>query len=606
MQVSAVLFWIYRQKEMRATDGTRIKHGYEKEASPLPWVCLAIVFFHLSVFDPCSIRGSYLDIEAAMNEEVRALTRQGITLAQEGKLAEAAACFTEVLRLEPNFGHGYNNLANVFLFQGRYDEAIANYYEAVKLLPNDAGIYSHLSYAYSKRGNGPDAEACARQALSLNPQFPEAHNHLGIALGLQGSYAEAEASYQAALQLRPGFSKALSNLGQLYFLERRFDDALAAAQDAIRADPNQPEAHATLAAVFIRRHQWDDALASCREALRLDPRLPEAHYNLATIYMETGRFEEAKVVCEEFLRSRPDYVDMETVLGTIALKQNRVDDALQHYDKLLFSKPAEALVHFNRAVAWLLLGNFDEGWAEYEWRWRWQDFVIKPFATPPWDGSPLAGKTILLHAEQGLGDTIQFIRYAPLVQARGGKVVAACQGSLLRLLSHCRGIDELVAQETYAGKTDEHVPLLSLPHLFKTKLATIPASIPYVFADPRWWNHGEHVSRVCRAQGRHRLARQQTASRGRGALNPARAVRAACAGAGGPFAEPAKRLGARADCRRAVCGHRPGFRVGRVRRFHGHRGRDDEFGPGYHVRYGHRPSRGRLGCSCLGGAEIQC
>lgn len=420
-----------------------------------------------------------------MNDDVSALNRQGITLAQTGQLAEAAACFQEVLRLEPNSGHVYNNLANVYLFEGRYEEAIANYNHAVNLLPNDAGIYSHLSYAYSKCDNGPEAEACARQALSLRPQFPDALNHLGIALGMQGNYADAEASYRAALALKPDLANALGNLAQLYFLERRFDDALETAHQAVRADASHGQAHATLAAIYIRRREYDAALASCQEALRRNPLLNEAHYNLATIYMETGRLDQARAAAEDFLRVRPNYIYMHTVLGTIALRENRLDDALAHYSTVLGLRPDEALVHFNRAVVWLLQGNFADGWPEYEWRWRWKDFVTRPFPKPIWDGGPLAGKTILLHAEQGLGDTIQFIRYAPLVKERGGTVIVACQEPLLGLLSRCPGVDQLVAQETYAPAVGEHAPLLSLPHLFKTTPATIPVTVPYVFADPK-------------------------------------------------------------------------------------------------------------------------
>ncbi len=239
-----------------------------------------------------------------------------------------------------------------------------------------------------------------------------------------------------------------------------------------------------MSAVYIRLRRLDEALASALEALRLNPQLLEAQFNLATVYLEQGRLEDAAAIGRQALELKPDYVDMQNVLGMAALKENRLDDALTAFNIILAAKPNEALVHFNRAVTWLLQGNYEQGWPEYEWRWRWRDYVVQPFPKPLWNGTSLTGKTILLTAEQGLGDTLQFIRYAPLVQQRGGRVIVACQRKLRELLSRCAGIDELVAQEDFTGQTDELAPLMSLPAIFQTTLATIPAAIPYLFADP--------------------------------------------------------------------------------------------------------------------------
>jgi tetratricopeptide (TPR) repeat protein len=416
--------------------------------------------------------------------DVHAYTQQGIALVNQGRLAEALPYFEEFVRLLPQDAHGYNNLANVFLFLGRYDEAIANYRHAIELLPQQAGFHNHLSYALSKAGNGTDAEACARQALGLRPHFAEAHNHLGIALGLQERWAEAEASFLEAVRLEPHFAMAHSNMVHPLLGQGRYPDALAWAERAIELDPRQAEAHAAHSAVCIRLNRVEDALASSRQALQLNPRLPEAHLNQATAYLKLGQFDEVARICREVLRIKPDYIDVEYVLGMVALKENRLEDALGSFGRLLDKKPEDAQVHFNRAVTWLIQGNYEQGWAEYEWRWRWRDFVVKPFTQPVWDGSPLDGKTILLHAEQGLGDTLQFIRYAPLVKKRGGTVIAACPQVLHDLLSRCAGIDQLVSQETFTGTAAEHAPLLSLPRILNTTLATIPAAVPYVFADP--------------------------------------------------------------------------------------------------------------------------
>jgi Flp pilus assembly protein TadD len=341
-----------------------------------------------------------------------------------------------------------------------------------------------LSYAYSKQGSGAEAETYARRALTLKPDFAEAYNHLGIALGLQEKYDDAEACYFQALRLDPKLAKAHSNLALLHLLQRRFDDAFNQAELALRLDPSLAESHASLAAVYLHHDMLEEAFECCRRALQLNPQLPEAHFHQATAFLKQGRLADAEAVCRAVLSVQPGHSDMEYVLGMIALKENRLADALAAFDKLAQKKPNDAQVRFNRALVLLLGGNFEEGWAAYEWRWRWKDFVIRPFTEPMWDGGPLDGKSILLHAEQGLGDTIQFIRYAPLVKQKGGTVLVACPRSLHKLLSRSPGIDQLVDQEAFSGRTDEHVPFLSLPRLFKTTLSSIPADVPYIFAEP--------------------------------------------------------------------------------------------------------------------------
>src|SRR5262249_13511851 len=176
--------------------------------------------------------------------------------------------------------------------------------------------------------------------------------------------------------------------------------------------------------------------------------------------------------------------------GAVFAQLGRLDEALACYEEALRVRPDLADAHLNRALAWLLLGDYGRGWPEYEWRWKCKGHTPPPYREPRWDGSPLGGRTVLLHPEQGLGDTIQFVRYAPLVRARGGRVVLLCQKPLRRLLAGCPGVDELVAQGEELPAFDVHAPLMSLPALLGTTLRTVPADVPYLAADPdlvgRW------------------------------------------------------------------------------------------------------------------------
>src|SRR5262249_12532517 len=160
------------------------------------------------------------------------------------------------------------------------------------------------------------------------------------------------------------------------------------------------------------------------------------------------------------------------------------DEALASYEQALHIKPDYPEARWNRSLVWLTMGHLEQGWPDYEWRLKCKESgSLPPFHAPLWDGSPLEGRTILIHAEQGLGDTIQFIRYASLVKRRGGTVIVECQSDLYQLLAGYPGIDQLIAQGSSLPPFDVHVPLLSLPSIFGTTLANVPADVPYLFAD---------------------------------------------------------------------------------------------------------------------------
>jgi hypothetical protein len=217
---------------------------------------------------------------------------------------------------------------------------------------------------------------------------------------------------------------------------------------------------------------------------------------------------------------KPDYAVAYNNLGLTQVEYGDREAAARSYEEALRLKPDYADAHLNRALLWLLLGDFERGWPEYEWRWRCRGFPKPAFRQPAWDGSPLQGRTILLHAEQTLGDTLQFIRYAPLVRQRGGKGLLVVPPPLLSLLARCPGVDGLAAQGSPLPDFDIHAPLLSLPGLFRTTLATIPAEVPYLAADPqlveRWRREEDRltgafrVGLVWQGPSKHQWDRQRS------------------------------------------------------------------------------------------------
>ena len=204
-------------------------------------------------------------------------------------------------------------------------------------------------------------------------------------------------------------------------------------QQALRLKPDYAEAYNNLGIALKDQGQLVEAVAEYQQALRLKPDHAEAHNNLGNALQDQGQLAGAVAHYQQALRLKPDYAEAHNNLGNALQDQGQLAEAEAHYQEALRLRPDYANAHWNRALAWLLAGDFERGWPEYEWRWQWKDFPSskRSFSQPLWDGSSLAGRTILLHAEQGLGDTIQFIRYAPLVKSSGGTVILECQPALL-------------------------------------------------------------------------------------------------------------------------------------------------------------------------------
>jgi len=302
-------------------------------------------------------------------------------------------------------------------------------------------------YALGRLG---DAAASYREALRLDPRQVVAMSNLAAVLAQQGQLAEAEASLRRAVEVRPDHAEAWSNLGNVLRVLGRNDEAVACYREAVRLDPGHARAHYNLGTALTGRQQHAEAVPWFQAALRLQPDHVEAHENLAA--------------CLTMLR--------------------RPYEALAQYEEALRLQPGRARSRWNRAMCWLSLGEYPRGWPEFEWRWGLNGMPRRQFPRPAWDGAPLEGRTILLHAEQGMGDTIQFIRYARLVRDCGGKVLVACQRPLLRILEGTPGIDQVVEWGGPLPDFDVHCALMSLPGVFGTRLETIPADVRYLAADP--------------------------------------------------------------------------------------------------------------------------
>jgi len=373
---------------------------------------------------------------------------------------------------------------------GRWSEAETLYWRILGEFPECAEAYGDLAILLYQEGRLGEAEQACRQAIAKQPASAEAYANLAAVLLAQGRCAAAEAAAQAALARRADHAEAHNNLGNALERLERFEEAAASYRQAVAHKPDFALAHHNLGNVLERLRQWPEAEKSYRRAIELAPELAEAYNNLGVLLQQQGRWEEAVECYSQALRLRPDMAEAHNGLGVALQWGNRDAEALICYEKALALRPEFPEAHYNRATLWLRQGNFEQGWPEYEWRRRLSDVPWRRFPQPLWDGAPLAGRTILLHAEMGLGDTVQFARYVPLVAERGGRVVLECQPRLVPLMESLGGVAEVVPAGAPLPKFDIRLPLLSLPRVFGTTVASIPSQVPYLGAPAeriRFW-----------------------------------------------------------------------------------------------------------------------
>jgi Tfp pilus assembly protein PilF len=299
-----------------------------------------------------------------------------------------------------------------------------------------------------------------------------------------GANDRAEALLRQVIQADAGNVEAARLQGAVHQARGELDLAAACFRQVLRARPYHAEFHLELGNVYYHQRRLDEAADCYRSALRLRPEYPQAHTNLGSVLQEQGRLAEAEECHRQALRLDPSFFDALFNLGNALKEQGHDGEAEATYRDALKLRPDFAGVHMNRGMALLRLGRLEEGWPEYEWRFQLRQPALRFADRSLWDGSPPAGRTILLHAEQGMGDFLMFVRYAPLVRHLGARVVLECLPGATRLLAGGPEVDALVSRGAPVPEFDIHAPLLSVPRLVGTRLETIPAEIPYLHADP--------------------------------------------------------------------------------------------------------------------------
>ncbi|MDR3437976.1 tetratricopeptide repeat-containing glycosyltransferase family protein [Telmatospirillum sp.] len=303
---------------------------------------------------------------------------------------------------------------------------------------------------HHEAGRLDQAVALYRQAIDGAPREAELHYNLGLALAQMGRREDAVAAWRMALDIRPLYPKASNNLGK----------------------------------ILAELGRLEEAENSLRLAAALAPDIPEIPNNLAGVLRQQGAWQEAETLARRAISLFPTYADAYNHLGILEADQRRLRDAIATYRRALRLEPNNAKAHFHLGLALLTVGELTEGWAEYEWRWKGggRHLTARPLGRKQWQGEDITGRRILLHAEQGFGDTLQFIRFAKPLADSGATVIVEAPGPLLSLLTTMAGVSEVVEQGSPLPPFDVHLPLLSLPHHLGIVLNTIPAEVPYLTA----------------------------------------------------------------------------------------------------------------------------
>lgn len=455
-------------------------------------------------------------------EQLHRIFRDALTCFHQGQIARAQASFEEVLRIQPKHCDALIALGVIAGQTRNPQRALALFDEAIGIDPTNAEAFNNRGLALQQLGQRETALDSFDRAITLKPDFAEAHFRRGLVLKFLGKLEAALASYDRAIALKPDFAMAYSNrgvvqrdLGQLdaalasleraialkaeyaetYYnrglvlkeLDQR-DAALTSFDRAIALKGSFAEAHLSRGHVLKDLNRQDAALASCDRAIALNADFTEAHFSRGGLLNDLLRLDEALIAYDRAIALKADCAEAHLGRGNVSKNLNQLDAALASYDRAIAIQPDYAAAYYNRALLLLSRGDLARGWADYEWRWKTKNLSVfkekRDFGQPLWLGEkPIAGKTILLHGEQGLGDTLQFCRYATLVADLGARVILEVPEPLVDLLAGLAGPSQIIARGSPLPSFDCHCPLLSLPLAFHTDLDSIPRAPRYLAAD---------------------------------------------------------------------------------------------------------------------------
>ena len=419
----------------------------------------------------------------------QAWNNRAAVLKHMAQYAPALHSVEQALALNPHNAEACNNRGNILQEMGRLDGAEESYQRALELVPGYADAHYNRGRLLQSRELFEDALQCYDQAISLDPRLAAAYRHRAIVLCKLNRHEESLRDDASALGLQRELINGYRKLGKQLQELGRPESAARVLASSLALDDSDADAWQLQARMLNAAGQREEALASIARALALRPDSADYHLTRGVILRASLRYEAAQQCYEKAVQLAPRHPAGYSNLGSLLDQIGRADLALEHYGQAIALDPDCALAHWNRSLVYLRQGDYERGWREYEWRWKAETLPMykgkRSFPQPVWTGrAALEGKTILLHAEQGLGDTLQFCRYAALVAQRGAVVMLEVKQPLAELLGTLAGVAQIVVKGAPLPPFDYHIPLMSLPLAFDTRLDTVPGAAPYLASDP--------------------------------------------------------------------------------------------------------------------------
>jgi len=433
-----------------------------------------------------------------------ALHLLGLIEYQRGNLSVSERFIRRAIARDSSAPFFYVNLGNALNGQGKTDDAIAAFERAVTMDPNVAEAHYNLANGLYEKGSFDPAILHYKAAISLNPAIAEAHYNLGKVLQETGRTDEAVESYQNAIKKRLGYAEAYFNLGIMFQDLGRIREAEECYKQAVSAKPDYAEAFYNLGDILSVQERYEEAEYCLRKALLAKPDYAESYNNLGNVLRNMGRRAEAFESYRLALSIKPDYADAHNNLAVAFRERGMTEEAIASCQRAIELEPEFAEAHWNMSLALLTQGRLREGWEKYEWRFLKKNANSRHFPCPAWSGSPLEGRTVLVHAEQGIGDEIMFASCLPDVIAMGGRCKVECDERLMHLFSRSFpgarfiakkgsisqhptlstvGISNPSLNVGAAVDADFHIPAGSLPRFFRNDISSFPKRKAYLIPD---------------------------------------------------------------------------------------------------------------------------
>lgn len=367
---------------------------------------------------------------------------------------------------------------------GRIEDAIAAYRAILEKRPGECACWSNLGVALRDLDRKQDGLEVLREGLLVCPEFADLNYNLGNALSDAGDLEGALARYQTVLKLAPGYLKAILACGTTLERLKQHDEAHEHYRVALRLHPDSADLYHDLGRMLWNQRNLDAAVAAFRRAIAIGPAPPYFRINLDLALSAQGRYAEGETELRRALKQAPTSADALAALGQNLTSQGRLDEGRKHLEQALSHVGDHLVARLGNARANLLAGDLLKGWEDFGWHRKRHTWQPPNVSGQMWDGEDIPDQSILLYGEQGFGDIIQFARYAPLVRARGARIVLHGPPSLVPLLSRIAGVDGISPSDQPAEQTDWICPLLDLPRIFASDLTNLPNTIPYINVTP--------------------------------------------------------------------------------------------------------------------------